>query len=206
MKKLRIASILILLLLGFSAKISAQVDKNLPRKYSAEEQLLMLKNNALLVRLPNNLNKKKALIRTGDEKALKEFERELAIERKDIKLAFLQTYTFSNVYFYEDYEYEAVESGKLSGILRDVNDKVVPNEKLPNDYLIGSFGLTERLDLDAFVVMDKHFVQLDYPFPYYQRMRYFLSLLTYSKAEAIEIWNEKLFAKYRKWYGSSIFK
>jgi hypothetical protein len=203
MKKLLYA-LCALVLLQISTPLNAQVDKNLPRQYSAEDYLLILKNNALLVRLPNNQLKKEALEKSGATNELKELIRETELERKDIRLAFLQTYTFGKIYFYEDYDYKAIQTGNLSGVLTDFEGNIIQDGQLPDQYLVGSFGSTDQMNLDAFIVMDKNFVLLDSPFPYYQRTHYFLSLLTYSKAEVIEKWNERLFLHYTAWFGDGI--
>lgn len=205
MKKLLYLLLPLFFLMGWSNSAQGQVDKNLPRKYTAEDYLLILKNNALLVRLPNNQNKKEALEKMGDKEGLRELIRETDLERKDIRLAFVQTYTFGKIYFYEDYNHKAIQTGELKGVLTDFEGNTIPESQLPTQYLIGAFGQTDLMDLDAFVVMDKDFVLLESPFPYYQRTRYFLSLLTYGKAEVIERWNERLFSLYARWFSEGIF-
>lgn len=184
----------------------AQLDPNLPRNYSLEDHLLILRHSALLVRMPNPTSKIQALKQAGLFKKAKEVETENTLERKEILLAFRQVYTFGNVYFFEDYNFKKVQEGNLNGILTNKFGEPVPEAILPNEFLVGAFGQTEMQKLDAFVAMDKNFTQLNAPFPFYQRSNYFLSLLTYSKAEIIQKWNEKLNAKYNVWFSEGIWK
>ncbi len=179
----------------------AQEDKPDSKASQAKQNLRVLRDHALLVRLPNYTLKREALQKAGRDKEMRELELQIKTEKKDIRLAFLKTYTFGKIYFYEDYDYKAIESGNLEGVLTNFEGETIVKEALPKQYLVGSFSATEKLDLDAFVVMDKNFILLDPPFPYYQRTRYFLSLLTYSKAQVIELWNRRLFSKYAAWFG-----
>ncbi len=187
-------------------KATGQLDPNLPRNYSLEDHLLILRHSGILVRLPNPENKIVALKQAGLFTKAKELEEENFLERKETLLAFRQVYTFGKVYFFEDYNYKKVQEGNLKGILINKFGETVPEAILPNEFLIGAFGQTEMQNIDAFVVMDKNFTQLKTPFPFYQRSTYFLSLLTYSKAEIIQKWNEKLNAKYNTWFSEGIWK
>jgi hypothetical protein len=191
--------------LGMTQGVAQSTDPNLPRTYSVQDHLLILRHSALLVRLPNNQNLIKAYQRAGRTSEIKALKAEIEQTKKDIILAFRQTYTFGKVYFFNDYDHKAVREHNLKGILIDRFEKPVVEAALPNEFLIGAFGSTEQLTLDAFVVMDRNFNQLKSPFPYYQRSNYFLSIFTYSKAEVIEHWNEKLLNKYNQWFSEGIW-
>ncbi len=165
----------------------------------AKEQLILLKENMLLVRLYTDDNKIQALESKGYKEAAEQARQEQYNENRETLLAFKQTFDFCPVYFFYASKSEAITEGKLPGNVFDSELKPVAAEKLKADFFIGDFTTTGPTKLSGFIIKDRFFVELDDPFPFYQRKYVFFSLVELSRANMMEEYNKKLWSYYNRW-------
>lgn len=149
------------------------------------ENIEMLKNNVLLVRLKSVATNIEALKKAGkNDRAEKVKQLNLEENQKTIA-AFRDVYDFSKVYFFEASEATNLKQGKFDQvILLDENsNKVEDLTFLEEGYLVATFGKVYQdqfiytddnnvrhsvggtSSLPALVVMDSEYVQLKKPFP-----------------------------------------
>ncbi len=163
------------------------------RAEMARENIKALKEGALIVRFPSYQSKIDALENilgsTGPDnpnrkRVEKQLEQTLA-DRKEfnqnIMSAFREVYNFSEVYFMLDTATAALKTGRLQGFLLNSALEADPSIRLGDPpYFILRFGSTSDMTTDgveAMVVMNGQFEDLDKPFPYYQRLHDFAAVM-----------------------------
>lgn len=171
--------------------------KTLPRV--AISQIKDLKNGVLLVRLQTRQSQIDGLIEQGFIKEAKQVIKEQEQKNKAIIKAFERSFNFAPVYFFYSESSEKVKKGELQGIFLNSELEIQPGLKITNEnYFIAEMGniwfKNYNSFFDGIVVMDKHFKQLDDPFPYYVRSYESLSGVGLDRTynDIIETLNKKL--------------
>jgi len=154
------------------------------RRTSAFEHIDTLRENVLLFRLKTENKKIEALEKYDDQSKINEINLKLLEQNKAIFKAFEDNFKFSKVYFFAGNEAKYLRKQAFDKItLYDVNqNKVINNNFLTKGYLIAAVdyvhefafvGTTDTIrrvvsatsGFPSLVLMDKDFVQIDYPFP-----------------------------------------
>ena len=157
------------------------------REERARQAINKLKNGYLLVRLPSKHNKLSELERlsksmeldAATKKKLRQRYDETIADRdafnKNMMAAFNEHYQFSEVFFFYDTSSLAIKSGQLGKVFLD--EALQPTIDLPEpdkSFLVLRSGTTDpsvTSGIEAMVVMDAHFVDLERPFPYYIKLK-----------------------------------
>ena len=160
----------------------------------AHESIKALYGGTLIVRLPSYQTKidgmKDVLSSSGPdspnrariEKMLRETQDNRKEFNQNMMAAFHEAYSFSEVYFMLDTATTALKSGQLQGIFLNSSLDTDPNIHLdgPPPYFVLRFGSTSDMSTDgveAMIIMDGQFQDLDKPFPYYQRLHDFAAVM-----------------------------
>lgn len=184
MMRSRYISIVICLLLSLSS--SAQKQK----EPGAKEQINMLKNGALFIRLKTSENLINALIAKGKTEEAEKVKQEQYAKNKEIAKAFSEHLTFCKVYFFYSNNSTKISSGNYQGCLMNASLETDTSFE-GNDYLTAEFDESETTGIDAFVIKDKNFKQLKSPFPFMIRLNKTLVIERKKEEVAIEL-NQKL--------------
>jgi hypothetical protein len=135
------------------------------KRDDARENILMLKNGALFVRLKTASLKINALKEKGLTKEAEVLRINQEKDNTAIIEAFKTNFAFCPVYFfYSNYSAE-ITSGNFKGLLMNVNAKTDSTFNSSN-YLIGEFDQSATTQLSAFFIKDKNYVPLRSPFPF----------------------------------------
>ena len=155
------------------------------RQERAWNNIETLKDGVLLVRLQTGNSKVEALKKAGlSEKA--EAARNAADARNlRIQKALKEHFDYCPVYFFYSDKSEEILAGNFESVT-DIEFKKAQNPKFKEGkWLMGDFGLTQNaVDLStdretipsaskglySFVIKNRHFVQLEEPFPYQDRI------------------------------------
>ncbi|MCB0586797.1 MAG: hypothetical protein KDD06_15935 [Phaeodactylibacter sp.] len=160
----------------------------------AHESIKTLKDGVLIVRLPFYQTKvdglKDVLSSTGPDspnrkRIEKQLEETLASRKEfnqNMMAAFGEAYDFSKVYFMPDTATASLKSGQLAGFFLNESLEPDPSIRLEGKppYYILRFGSTSDMTtdgLEAMVIMNDQFQDLDNPFPYYQRLHDFAAVM-----------------------------
>lgn len=182
---------------SFSAGPAASQEAPLPRRERIErarESIKALKGGALIVRLPSHQKKidalKGILSSTGQDspnrkRLEKQFKSTLADRQEfnqNIMMAFNEAYNFSEAYFILDTATASLKGGQFQGIFLDDSLQPDPAIRLaaPPPYFVLRFGSTSDMTtdgLEAMVITDGQFEDMDKPFPYYQRLNDFSAFM-----------------------------
>ncbi|MBC8343155.1 MAG: outer membrane beta-barrel protein [Bacteroidetes bacterium] len=141
----------------------------------ADRQIIELQEGAILVRLKTyrqvieNLEKEGRFEEAGSLKVKRDEE------NKEMIAAFRKYYSFSEVYFFNSYDSEKVRAGLVKNIF--LNDDLQPDTTITcrtTNYFLAEISTLQANDvgqtstgIEALVIMDKNFVQLKRPFPFY---------------------------------------
>ena len=185
---------LVAILLG-SMNIQAQVPSDL-------EDLHRLKNGVLLVKLYTRNKGVEALKNHGLVKKAAALEKEQAFKNLAISHAFANNFAFTpKVYFFYSDDSKKVLQGEFDGVLMGYDLKPLPNINLGNTaYYIAEFGYTEGKGINALLIRNNQFEQLDPPFPYFVRTYEGIPFLERAYSKVVELWNDKLFKRYSKFF------
>jgi len=208
-----------LFILFFPLIISAQ---------TPEEQIDLLKNSSLLIRLKTRDQAVQAASDAGLTEMAEEMKEEQRLENEEIVKAFIANYDFCPIYFFYSSCSKDILDRNFKGCLLDANlqpVKSIPDlddffiaefdyvKKQPDSYFGGytveydTSGAIERrsnyyggteLGPDALVMMDSRFRQLRQPFPFYVRTYQGFFLLRRDKAKVVEILNNELNEFYKQ--------
>lgn len=150
------------------------------------DQVQMLKENVLLVRLKNAENKLRLLKKSGDAEEANKLRKKISDAHQETRDAFSKHFDFCEVYFFNAYDADDLRKKDFEEVqfynakMEEVGEEVIEGK----DYLIASFSSTyadvisyteknnERHQVagtnsrPALVVMDKDYIQLKKPFPY----------------------------------------
>lgn len=190
-----ITSILItfLLILGNINEGTAQEEQSAReiRYEKARGMVKELKEGILIVRLPSEQKKIQELERLAAleessnnmkkqyKKSIKTIIKDRDESNKALVAAFSSVYDFSEVLFFYDTASVAIKEGRQTGFVNS-SLKEDPTINLNNKafYVLRQGGLdaSTSTGLDAIVVMDNQFVDLQRPFPYYVRIRGFMQV------------------------------
>ncbi|MCB0546529.1 MAG: hypothetical protein KDD19_03020 [Phaeodactylibacter sp.] len=177
--------------------VTAGQDTPLPRQERAEiahEGIKTLKGGTLIVRLPSSQAKANALkdilsSTSPDNPNRKRIEKQLEetlADRKEFNenmmAAFAEAYDFSNVYFMLDTATSSLKSGQIQGFFLNSSLEADPGIRLESTppYFVLRFGSTSDMTTDgveAMVIMNGQFEDLDKPFPFYQRLHDFAAVM-----------------------------
>lgn len=177
-----------LLLFAGLAPVSAQNAEE-----RAEEVIKSLKDGTLLVRLPSRQRKIDAMEqvlsgyapddkrRPRMEKLLRETREEAATFNRNMMTAFRDSFDFSEVRFFYDYNTPKLKAGESAGLFLNEELTADPSIPLPDgSYFILGFGQTQKDysdGLEAMYIMDSDFKRMTAPFPYYQRLNDFAAFM-----------------------------
>lgn len=195
-KMFELQKVLIILLVFSSTVATAQKQKKPRPRDKARANIVMLKGGALLVRLKTSDLKIKALKSKGMEKEAEQIRLTQEATNKAIVTAFWKEYHFSKVYFFYSTYSNEVKAGNLKGHLMDVNMEI-DSSFTGQNFLIGEIDDSETTSIDAFVIKDKNYDQVNAPFPYLVKMNQAL-VTTRSYESVVKILNEKFFDYYMK--------
>jgi hypothetical protein len=131
----------------------------------ASQQIVGLKEGALLVRLKQNSLKIQALEKYGRTAEAKDETKKMELENASTIRAVKSSYSFSKVYFFYAEYSDRISKRDWNGLVLDTNLNPVD---LPKDLfiLVGEFGETKEMNIDAFVILNEKFEQLGKPFPF----------------------------------------
>lgn len=209
---LKTANIIFLLLISFS--FYAQTIEE--RKEKSESDIILLKENALLVRLQSRQKTIELLEQKGLPKKAKYYKEKQETESKELARAF-KNFDFCKVYFFYAHESELIQEGKLDSVtIMDENLNPVQFEldtffiaevgDLPKNYDLDTIQPEESkkrfkkkksysggtdMGIKCLYIRDQNFNILDKPFPFYQRYHP-LPLTNLTNEEVILKLNEKL--------------
>lgn len=166
---------------GVFAQIkSDKIDESLA---TAIAHIQQLKRSVVLVRLPTQENKIKHYIKYGKPDVAKKVRAEQDEENREIVFAFEQRFSFTQVYFFYSHQSEFIRDRNFSELaLMNSDLELVENVNIDTSrlYLIDigdvffpSFGT----HMKGLAVLNRDFVPLEKPFPYYVRKRSGLKIL-----------------------------
>jgi hypothetical protein len=157
---------------------------------SAHDNIKMLKEGALLVRLKTSENRIKALTRIGDVKGAQEEKAKQFKENKAIAFGFKEKLNFCKVYFFYSTYSDKISEGKLEGVL--MNSELQPDSSYAGaNYLVAEFGQSATSNATGLIILDKKFVQLTKPFPYLAKQDSF-NASGETKSEVVDRMNKQL--------------
>lgn len=183
--------IFILLTLLGACQLAAKSQLIQPKedRVLASQQIVGLKDGALLVRLKQNSLKIKALEKYGRLAEAKDESKKMELENASTVRAVKSSYSFSQVYFFYAEHSDLISKRDWNGLVLDTNLNPVD---LPKDlfFLVGEFGETKEMNIDAFVILNDKFEQLEKPFPFMVK-RINNLVANRRKEDIIRILNEK---------------
>jgi hypothetical protein len=163
--------------MGFAQDITpAKEDlkrKNLKR--TAREEIKMLHDGALLVRLSTRKNAVEALRKQGNEEAANKMQKDQDALNKSIIKAFKTEFKFCPVYFfYSDFSKDV--SGKQLDIVPFLDENLIPDKNIrveKREFLTAEFSSMNAGTMDgtALLIMDEKFEKLRRPFPFFVNIR-----------------------------------
>jgi len=166
------------------------------KRDEARENILMLKNGALFVRLKTASLKINALKEKGLTKEAEVLRINQEKDNTAIIEAFKTNFAFCPVYFfYSNYSAE-ITSGNFKGLLMNVNAKTDSTFNSSN-YLIGEFDQSATTQLSAFFIKDKNYVPLRSPFPFLIKQNQGLTTARSNDA-IVSLLNKKLLEFYKQ--------
>ncbi len=157
------------------------------RQQRAVQAINDLKDGCLLVRLPSKYNKLRELERLSASKSVSEAAQKrmreqylTTLSERDsfnarLMTAFTSQYHFSDVLFFYDTSSVQVKERKLDKLF--LNAELQPELDYPDPakpFLILRLGTTDpsvTSGIEAMVVMDAQFADLERPFPYYIKLK-----------------------------------
>jgi len=107
-----------------------------------QNNIVVLKNGALLVRIHSKENSIEALRNSGNADKAKQVEDKQIAYNKEVISAFRSEFKFCPVYFFSSKYSENVSSGNLDGVIF-YNDNLIEDKSLKfihSDFLTGEFG------------------------------------------------------------------
>jgi hypothetical protein len=153
--------------------------------YTATDYIRSLKEGTLIVKLPTHTAKLKAMKKLANDETvspnkrdrlkmlIENTEKEALAFQRNMVLAFDSVYTFSEVLFTFDQQYDQLKAGKLDGIFLDDDLQINPNIKATQlPFFVLRFGSTNRegsYGVEAMVIMNDQLKDMQSPFPYYQK-------------------------------------
>ena len=176
----RIAFISLLLFLFVDLSSIAQSKKN-----TANQNIQLLKNGALLVRLKTSENLINAYLKKGNTAEAEKIKEEQLKKNKEIVAAFKSQFTFCKVYFFYSNNSTKVKEGNTVGCLFNSEFEI------DSTFLVGEFDESATTSIDAFIIKDKNYIQLKPPFPFMIKVTKTL-VLERSKEEVVKELNAKL--------------
>lgn len=180
---------LLLLLTLITSSVFAQSSKP-----NARENIQLLKEGALFVRLKTSDLKIKALIERGMQKEADEIRIKQEAENKEIAEAFKKNYTFSKVYFFHSNYSTEVKEGRYHAHLMNVD--LQADSSFTGNYLVGELDESYN-GLKAFFIKDKNYEPLKRPFPFLIRLNKML-VSTKSEEQIVKELNARLFDFWKK--------
>ncbi len=166
------------------------------KKSDASQNIKMLKQGALFVRLKTSDLQINALKQKGREKEAEQIHRKQEMENKEIAEAFKNSFDFSKIYFFYSTNSAEIKKGNYKYFLLNT-DLQKDTSFNGNDYLIGEFDESATTHIDAFIIKDKNFIQLDSPFPFLIKCNGML-VTTRTKEEVVKQLNKQLFEFWSK--------
>lgn len=165
-------------------------------KLDAYQNIKMLKQTALFVRLRTSDLKINGLKQKGKDKEAEEIKTNQEIENKAIVASFRSNFDFCKVYFFYSSNSTEVKKGNYKQYLFDSNFQK-DSTFTGNNYLVGEFDESTTTHIDAFIIKDKNYVQLNSPFPFLTRCNT-MFVATRTKDEVVKQLNKQLFEFWSK--------
>jgi len=134
-------------------------------KLDSHGNIKLLKNGALLVRLKTSDLIINGYSKQGKTKMAEEARLKQELDNKEIMAAFKQAYNFSSVYFFYSSHSDEIKNGKCKDLIFDVDSQPVAHLNCDN-VLIGELDESSTTHIEAFIIKDKNFNQLNEPFPF----------------------------------------
>jgi hypothetical protein len=169
-------------------------DKNL----NARNDIELLKNGTLLVRLKSGEMQAKALENGGDKTAADAYRKKQADENLAIIKAFRAKYTFSPVLFFFSSSSEQVRQKNFHNCF--LNDQLLPDSTITgpaNRFLVAEMGFSTQQHFEGIILMDDQLVQLSPPFPWIVK-KYGGGIKSRTNDEMVKQLEENLWDFYRK--------
>jgi hypothetical protein len=186
----RIVQIRIILIvlsgLYFTSNVVSQNLSGKERRDIATQAINDLEGGTLILRLKskhNKITKIKEILADPDiqESARIKLNKELrsTIDERDrfnisLTNAFEEYYSFSNIYYIYDTASISLKNGQRSGIFLNKNLELDSQTKIPEGKFfvikVGTTDSSSTTGVEALVLMDQHFKDLQSPFPYYVRI------------------------------------
>lgn len=165
-------------------------------------ELQNLKTGVLLVKLYTRNQSISKLKDNGYAKKAEVLAKEQHFKSLAIANAFQNNYTFTpKVYFFYSDDSKKVKEGDFDGILMGYDLQVLSNVNIGDSHIyIAEFGHTEVKDIQALIIRDSELNPLESPFPYFTRTFEGIPILERPYGRVVELWNEKLFKKYDKYF------
>ncbi len=135
---------------------------------NAARQISDLKKGFLLVRLKQNALKIQALETHNKTEEATDERKKMEVENRETIAAFKKSYNFGKFCFFYSEHSNEVRQRKFQGVLFDTTLKTLD---IPSStpFLTAEFGESMQMGLEAFVIMDTNFVQLQHPFPFMEK-------------------------------------
>ena len=164
------------------------------KRNTAHENIVMLKNGALFVRLKTSALKINALNKSGNAKEAEEVRLKQESDNICIINAFKENFKFCPVYFFYSNNSAEITSGNYKGLLINTDNKI-DSIFTSNNYLIGEFDQSRTSQINAFFIKDKNYEQLKSPFPFLIKQNQAI-VTERSNADVVSLLNKKLIAFY----------
>jgi hypothetical protein len=182
---------IILLISIFTCPAQAQRKRD-----RAKDNIVMLKEGALLVRLRTSDLQIEGLKKMGKTEEAEKLKAEQEARNNSIIAAFKKEFTFCKVYFFYSSHSADVTAGNCKGIIFDADLNLYADFNCEK-CLVGEFDKSETTSLDAFIIKNRNYEQLKSPFPYLVRLNQaFVS--TRSDEKIVQTLNGRLFEFYSK--------
>lgn len=151
--------------------------------HTAFQHITALKNGVLIIRLKTSEQIIRHLQREGKFQEAEKISKQQNTENQEIINSFRKYFHFCPVYFFYSNNTDQALSGNFTGIL--LNDSLEEDSSITiqtQNYYFAEFGLLDPNDesisgtgIEALIIKDKNFKQLQRPFPFYVRKNEFLS-------------------------------
>lgn len=179
-------------LILFSFSCFAQ-NKNI----EARNQIDLLKNGALLIRLKSGEMQAKALENGGSKAEAQAYLKKQAEQNQALMHTFRTKFTFCPLYFFYSSSSTQVQQKEFHACF--LNEQLLPDSTIapPAAFLVGEIGYSNAQHLDGFILMDDQLVQLRPPFPWIAR-KFESAFKSRSDDEMILTMNKNLWEFYKK--------
>ncbi len=158
-------------------------------KPNAHQDIKMLKQGALFVRLKTSDLQINGLKQKGKDKEAEKIKLNQEKENKAIVEAFKTNFDFCKVYFFYSTYSAEVKKGNYKPYL--INTDLQSDSTFTGEYFVGEYDESATTHIDAFIIKDKNYVQLNSPFPFLIKCNASI-VTTRTKEEIVKQLNKEL--------------